>query len=324
MTTGKIFSTRGTEEHRGTLNSKSVKMKSENMTESSHSPARQKTVAIVSKPNRPELREALPALEKWLRQHNYAVVVDEESGAYYSASTVVGRSELAERAPDLALVLGGDGTLLSAARAVAKVGTPILGVNLGTLGFLTELPLADLYPALEAIDQGRYIIESRSMLSCSLMRGGEVVATHSALNELVVSKSAIARLNHFELFVDSEFVSSYRADGLIVATPTGSTAYSLGAGGPILKPDVNAFVITPVSPHGLTHRAVVVRDTVVIEIQVKTGQDEAYLSLDGQVGMPLRDSDSVRCVKAGHPAQLLRFQKTFFEVLATKLKWGER
>jgi NAD+ kinase len=207
---------------------------------------------------------------------------------------------------------------------VAKAGTLILGVNLGTLGFMTEVPLADLYTALDAIEKGQYVVDSRSMLSCSLVRGGETVATHGALNELVVSKSAIARLNYFELFVDSEFVSSYRADGLIIATPTGSTAYSLGAGGPILKPDVDAFVITPVSPHGLTHRAVVVRDTVEIEIHVKTGDEEAYLSLDGQVGMPMRDGDVVRSVKAEDAARLLRFQKTFFEVLATKLKWGER
>jgi NAD+ kinase len=288
------------------------------------SSARQKTVAIISKPERPELREVLPALEKWLQQRNYAVVVDRESAAYFSASDAMPRSELATRSPDLALVLGGDGTLLSAARAVAKAGTLILGVNLGTLGFMTEVPLADLYTALEAIEKGHYVVDSRAMLSCSLVRGGETVATHVALNELVVSKSAIARLNYFELFVDSEFVSSYRADGLIIATPTGSTAYSLGAGGPILKPDVDAFVITPVSPHGLTHRAVVVRDTVEIEIQVKTGDEEAYLSLDGQVGMPMRDGDVVRSVKAEHAARLLRFQKTFFEVLATKLKWGER
>jgi NAD+ kinase len=298
--------------------------KPEDMPESPQSSTRQKIVAIISKPDRPELSEALPALEKWFQQHNYAVVVDKESAVYFSASNVVSRSELAARSPNLALVLGGDGTLLSAARAVAKVGTPILGVNLGTLGFMTELPLADLYPALDAIEKGHYIVDNRSMLSCSLVRGGGIVATHTALNELVVSKSAIARLNHFELFVDAEFVSSYKADALIIATPTGSTAYSLGAGGPILKPDVAAFVITPVSPHGLTHRPVVVRDTVEIEIQVKTGQEEAYLSLDGQVGMPVRDGDTVRSVKAEHPARLLRFHKTFFEVLATKLKWGER
>jgi NAD+ kinase len=297
---------------------------SEDMSEPAPSSNRQKTVAIVSKPDRPELREVLPGLEKWLEQRNYEVVMDRESAAYFSGSTVMARRELAACSPYLALVLGGDGTLLSAARAVAKAGTLILGVNLGTLGFLTEVPLADLYPALEAVAKGAYAVESRSMLLCTLVRRGETIATHQALNDAVVSKSAIARLNYFELFVDAEFVSSYKADGLIVATPTGSTAYSLGAGGPILKPDVNAFVVTPVSPHGLTHRPVVVRDTVAIEVHVKTGQEEAYLSLDGQVGMPVCDGDIVRCVKAEHPARLLRFHKTFFEVLATKLKWGDR
>jgi NAD+ kinase len=285
---------------------------------------RLKTVAIISKPGRPELSNVLPGLYHWLRERGASVVVDRESTEYGPWDNVAERRDLGSHNPDLALVFGGDGTLLSAARAVSQAGTLILGVNLGTLGFLTEFPLADLYPALESIEKGRYLEDSRSMLSCSLVRGGKAVATHRALNDVVVSKSAISRLNHFELFVEKEFVSSYKADGLIVATPTGSTAYSLGAGGPILKPDVGAFVITPVSPHGLTHRPVVVRDTVEIEIQVKTGEEEAYLSLDGQVGMPVRDGDAVRCVKAEHAAKLLRFQKTFFEVLRTKLKWGER
>jgi NAD+ kinase len=288
------------------------------------SATQQKTVAIISKPDRPELSEVLPALEKWLQARHYAVVMDDESAVYYSAPRVASRGEIGKFAPALALVLGGDGTLLSAARAVSSSGTPILGVNLGTLGFLTEVPLSGLYSALEAIEQGRYLVDTRSMLTCTLVREGATLATHSALNDLVVSKSAISRLNHFELYVDGEFVSSYKADGLIIATPTGSTAYSLGAGGPILKPDVQAFVITPVSPHGLTHRPVVVRDTVVIEIRVNTGQEQAYLSLDGQVGMPLQDGDFVRAVKAEHPVKLLRFQKTFFEVLSTKLKWGDR
>jgi NAD+ kinase len=252
------------------------------------------------------------------------VVFDEESAAYYSAPKVIPRSELGKFAPSLALVLGGDGTLLSAARAVASCGTLILGVNLGTLGFLTEVQLSGLYQALESIERGDYVIDTRSMLTCAVVRGEVTLAMHRALNDLVVSKSAISRLNHFELYVDGEFVSSYKADGLILATPTGSTAYSLGAGGPILKPDVQAFVVTPVSPHGLTHRPVVVRDSVQIQISVKTGQEEAYLSLDGQVGMPLQDGDLVRCVKAEHPAKLLRFEKTFFEVLSTKLKWGDR
>ena len=287
-------------------------------------PSKIKTVAIISKPDRPELAEVLPRLYERLKEHNYNVVIDNESAAYYQGPLAMARDEFAKISPDLALVLGGDGTLLSAARAVASTGTLILGINLGTLGFLTEVQLSGLYPALDAIENSHYVVDSRSMLSCSLLRNGSTLTTHVALNDLVVSKSAIARLNSFQLFVDAEFVSSYKADGLIIATPTGSTAYSLGAGGPILKPDVQAFLITPVSPHGLTHRPVVVRDTVVIEIRVNTGQEQAYLSLDGQVGMPVQDGDLLHCGKAEHPAKLLRFQKTFFEVLSTKLKWGER
>src|SRR5208282_279596 len=300
-----------------------VKGKAEEMPKSARK-SNQKTVAIISKPGRPELCDVLPVLEQWLQERNYAVVVDQESAVYFSASDVIARSELATRSPKLALVFGGDGTLLSAARAVAEASTLILGINLGTLGFMTELAIADLYPALEAIEKESYIVDSRSMLRGTLIRNGKIAVTHVALNEVVVSKSAIARLNHFELFVDAEFVSSYRADALIIATPTGSTAYSLGAGGPILKPDVDAFIITPVSPHGLTHRPVVVCDSVEIEMHVKTGKEEAYLSFDGQVGMPARHGDVVRCVKAEHPARLLRFRKTFFEVLGNKLKWGER
>ncbi len=289
--------------------------------ENSHS---KKIVAIISKPDRPDLSDVLPKLQEWLEERHYTVIMDEESAVYFPAAKLVPRSQLAQHSPDIALVLGGDGTLLSATRAVAEVGTLILGVNLGTLGFMTELALPDLYPALEAIEKKSYIVDVRSMLRGTLLRGEETVASHAALNEVVISKGAIARLNHFELFVDSEFISSYRADALIVATPTGSTAYSLGAGGPIVSPDVHALVVTPVSPHGLTHRPVVVQDTVEIAIRVNTGKEEAFLSFDGQVGMPVQDGDVVRCVKAKHSAKLLRFKKTFFEVLATKLKWGER
>jgi NAD+ kinase len=294
------------------------------MPDASQVSGRPTSVAIISKPGRPELSDILPPLHRWLVEHGYSVMMDRESAEYFAVSDAFPRSELGSRSPGLALVLGGDGTLLSASRAVCGSGTLILGVNLGTLGFLTELALLDLYPALEAIEKGQYMVDVRAMLSCALVRAGGAVAKHIALNDVVVSKSAIARLNYFELFVDKEFVSSYKADAVIVATPTGSTAYSLGAGGPILTPDVDAFLITPVSPHGLTHRPVVVRDSVEIEIHVKTGEEAAYLSLDGQVGMPVNDGDTVRCVKAEHPAKLLRFRKTFFEVLSTKLKWGER
>ena len=222
------------------------------------------------------------------------------------------------------IVLGGDGTLLSAARSVSQAGIPVLGVNLGSLGFLTEVPLADLYPTLESIEQGCCNVEARSMVHCEVLRKAARVASYDALNDVVVGKGTIARLNHCDVSIDGVFVSSYQADSLIVSTPTGSTAYSLAAGGPILMPSVDAFVITPVSEHSLTHRPLVVRDAAEIEILVKTGDEEAYLSIDGQIGMPVFDGDRVRCRKSQHQVKLLHTQGTFFDVLRTKLKWGQR
>jgi NAD+ kinase len=285
---------------------------------------RRKSVAVLSKPAKPELAKILPELLAWFEKHNYSVMVDKETIVYTKWSEVVARTEMASRSLDLVVVLGGDGTLLSAARAVARAGVPVLGVNLGSLGFLTEVPLAELYPTLDAMERGACGLESRSMVNCELHRAGACVSTYQALNDVVVSKSAIARLNNFDLFIDKSFVSNYKADGLIVSTPTGSTAYSLAAAGPILMPNVDAFVITPVSPHSLTHRALVVRDTAEIEIVVRTGDEEAYLSVDGQVGMPVHDGDRVACQKAKHGVKLVRRSNTFFDVLRTKLKWGQR
>jgi NAD+ kinase len=285
---------------------------------------RRKSVAVLSKPAKPELAKVLPDLLDWFKKHNYGVTVDRETVAYIKWPDIVSRTEMASHPLDLAIVLGGDGTLLSAARAVAKAGVPVLGVNLGSLGFLTEVPLGELYPTLEAMERGACGLEPRSMVNCELHRAGTRVSTYQALNDVVVSKSAIARLNNFDLFIDKSFVSNYKADGLIVSTPTGSTAYSLAAAGPILMPNVDAFVITPVSPHSLTHRALVVRDTAEIEIVVRTGDEEAYLSVDGQVGMPVHDGDRVACQKAQHPVLLVRRSNTFFDVLRTKLKWGQR
>ena len=283
-----------------------------------------KSAAIVSKPEKPELAGVVPELLNWLRSHQYEVVVDRETSVYARGATVVQRSEMVNHALNFVVVLGGDGTLLAAARAVAKACVPILGVNLGSLGFLTEVPLEQLYPTLSAIDEGQCGTESRSMVHCELMRANACVAKYDALNDVVVGKSTIARLNHCDVYVDQVFVSSYKADSLIVSSPTGSTAYSLAAGGPILMPSVAAFVITPVSAHSLTHRPLVVRDTSEIEIVVKTGEEEAYLSIDGQVGMPMYDGDRVVCRKSDYCVQLLRLQKTFFDVLRTKLKWGQR
>ncbi len=283
-----------------------------------------KTAAIISKPAKPELYNVAPELIRWFGAHGYEVVVDDETSVYAPGHLTVPRAAIASRQPDFAVVLGGDGTLLSAARAVAAAGIPILGVNLGSLGFLTEVPLAELYDTLEAVDQDRCAIETRAMLHCDLVRQGKCIATYCAMNDAVVNKSTIARLLNFDLFVDQIFVSNYKADGVIVSTPTGSTAYSLAAGGPILTPSVDAFVITPVCPHSLTHRPLVVRDTADIQIAVRNVDGEAFLSIDGQVGVPITDGDIVVCRKAEHRVKLLRMRQSFFDVLRTKLKWGQR
>jgi len=294
------------------------------MVTSNPSPGRAKTVGIISKPDKPELSEILPRLYQWFDQRAYRIVTDPESALYASGREVVKRADFAGLPLDFVVVLGGDGTLLSTSRVVAQAGIPVLGVNLGSLGFLTEVPVNELFEALEDIDQKRASVETRSMVQCELIRAGSQVVRYTALNDVIVNKSAIARLNSYDVYVDHSFVTNYKADGLIVSTPTGSTAYSMAAGGPILMPSVDAFVLTPVSPHSLTHRPLVVRDSVEIEIVVKTGQEEAYLSVDGQVGVPLRDGDRVLCRKAPYTVHLLRIRKAFFEVLRTKLKWGQR
>jgi NAD+ kinase len=288
----------------------------------------QKTAAIISRPDRPEVAQIIPGLLTWLTEHGYQVIVDEETSTYRAGQEVVPRAEMASKQLDLVVVLGGDGTLLSAARVTAAVDVPLLGVNLGSLGFLTEVPLQSLYPMLEAIAQGRAAVEHRSLMQVQLLRGdpvrGETVrGSYLVFNDAVVNKTALARLNTYDLYIDKAFVSSYRADGMIVSTPTGSTAYSLSAGGPVLMPSVSAFVITPVAPHSLTHRPLVVPDSVEIEILMRSEEEVAYLSLDGQPGLDLCDGDRVRCRRSEHQVNLFRTGSDFFHVLRTKLKWGE-
>jgi NAD+ kinase len=283
-----------------------------------------KSVAIISKPSKPELAAMLPELFSWFHQREYQLYLDQETAQYTNAQEVVPRDEIGLKHPDFALVLGGDGTLLSAARAVAHEGVPILAVNLGSLGFLTEVPLAEMYTTLEAINAGACPTEQRSLLDCTLYRQDKKVAQYFALNDAVVSKSAIARLLDFDLVIDGVFVFNCKADGVIVATPTGSTAYSLAAGGPVLMPSVTSFVVTPVCPHSLTHRPLVVTDKATIELRVGTSDEEAFLSIDGQVGVPVKQGDRLSCHRASHTVKLLRMKKTFFDVLRTKLKWGQR
>jgi NAD+ kinase len=277
----------------------------------------------MSRPNRPGVAKILPGLLTWLHEHGYKVIVDHETARYTTSEEVVARPEMAAHHLDLVVVLGGDGTLLSAARVTAALDVPLLGVNLGSLGFLTEVPVDSLYPMLEAIEQGNATVQHRALMQCELLRGEEVRASFLVFNDAVVNKTALARLNTYDLYIDKIFVAGYRADGMIVSTPTGSTAYSLSAGGPVLMPTVSAFVITPVSPHSLTHRPLVVPDSVEIEILLRS-EEEAYLSLDGQPGMDLCDGDRVRCRRSEHQVNLFRSGSDFFQVLRSKFKWGER
>jgi NAD+ kinase len=283
-----------------------------------------KAAAIVSKPGKSELASIVPELLEWFRQHHYEIVIDRETAPYAAGIQVLTRDEMSSRPLDFAVVLGGDGTLLSAARSMAKAGIPVLGVNLGSLGFLTEVPLEELYATLEGIEEGCCNVETRSMVHCEVLRKDSLVARYDALNDIVVGKGTVSRLNHCDVYIDGEFVSVYKADSLIVSTPTGSTAYCLAAGGPIVMPSVDAFVVTPVAAHSLTHRPLVVPDSSKIDIVVNTGHDEAYLSIDGQVGMPMYDGDRVACRKSERQVKLLRIKGTFFDVLRAKLKWGQR
>jgi NAD+ kinase len=291
---------------------------------SSSSSSAKKVAAIISRPARPEVASTVPELLAWLQTHGYRVIVDPETAKYSNGQEEVQRSQMSSRALDLVVVLGGDGTLLSAVRATAATEAPLLGVNLGSLGFLTDVPLSSLFSMLDSIAQGRAAVEQRCLIECDLLRGEQILGSYKAFNDVVVNKTALARLNHYDLFVDKVFVSSYRADGMIVATPTGSTAYSLSAGGPVMMTTVNAFVITPVAPHSLTHRPLVVPDSAVVEILLRSDEEVAYLSLDGQPGLDLRDGDRVRCRRSDHRISLFRTGTDFFQVLRTKLKWGER
>jgi NAD+ kinase len=284
-----------------------------------------KIVAIVSKPDKSELKEIAPQVAEWLKKRGYTVLVDRETATYVTGERVVEREKIAAERPRFVVVLGGDGTMLAAARAVAQAQIPILGANLGSLGFLTEVALDELYPTLEDVDRDRCAIERRAMVYCEVVRQGKIITRHDALNDAVVNKTDIARIADFDVYIDQEFVANYKADGIIVATPTGSTAYSLAAGGPILLPDVGALVITPVSPHALTNRPLVVRESSEIAVVVRSAEGAAMLSIDGQIGERLKDGDRVVCRKSALSVQLLKMNsRTFFDVLRTKLKWGAR
>lgn len=282
------------------------------------------TVGIVSKPGVDRAHAIVPALIDWLAERGISVRMDEQTAHYAKLREWVDR----ERVPvdtQLVIVLGGDGTLLSAARAIGGREIPLLAVNLGGLGFLTALSVEELYPELERVLEGVHRIGLRKMLRCQVIRGGRCVSSYEALNDAVITKASLARIIDVAVHVDSHFVSNYKADGLIVSTPTGSTAYSLSAGGPIIFPSVDAVSITPICPHMLTHRPVIVPGHSMIRLINRATDDDAYLTIDGQVGEPLRSGDEVLCEQSPNKIHLIRPPRMlFFDVLREKLKWGER
>jgi NAD+ kinase len=287
-------------------------------------------VGIVAKSHLREATPHLTAIESWLAARGAGAVFETATAALMppSASREVADKTTLVGSVDLLVVLGGDGTLLSVADCAGAAGAdvPILGVNFGSLGFLTEATLPELYPSLEAALGGAARVEARLMLRATTLRGGRAQPDHLALNDVVITKAARARMTDLSVFVGDEFVTRVKADGLIVATPTGSTAYNLAAGGPIVQPAVDAIVLTPIAPHMLTNRPIVIPASSVVRVQpMMTERDEIYVTFDGQAGYQLEAGDEVQIRCADRRVRLFRpSSRSYFEVLRQKLKWNER
>ncbi len=284
-----------------------------------------RTVGIITKPEVQQAREIVPPLVKWLRGRGIECRMDAPTAQALSDGTGWVERDSVPDGCQLVIVLGGDGTLLSAARAIAGRPIPLFAVNLGGLGFLTAISTDELFPELERALRNEHRVAKRRMLACEVQREGHVVAHYEALNDVVITKAHIARMIDLVCNVDAHFVCRYKADGLIISTPTGSTAYSLSAGGPIVFPSVGALIITPICPHTLTNRPVLVSDSSVIQVVNLASDNVAYLTIDGQVGEPLKEGDRVICRSSQHALSLIRPPRMlFFDVLRQKLKWGER
>jgi NAD+ kinase len=282
-----------------------------------------RSIGVCLKRAQPQAAGIVRGLEKWLLERGLVVRLDEEAAEWVGRPGEA-RAELAA-AVDLVVVLGGDGTLLSAARSAGSRPVPVLGVNLGTLGFLTEIALDDLFATLEQVLAGALRTEARMRLDVVAHRGSSVLGRFLALNDAVISGAALARMIDLETRADGLDVTTYHADGLIVATPTGSTAYSLSAGGPILMPEVEALVLTPICPHTLTQRPLVLPQTSQVEIIVRSRGDGVQVTADGQEGLGLREGDRVVVRRSEHPLLLVSSPvRNRFEILREKLRWGAR
>ncbi|HZX14023.1 MAG TPA: NAD(+)/NADH kinase [Thermodesulfobacteriota bacterium] len=281
-------------------------------------------IGIIAKTNKKETLEITKGLSTWLEKRDVKVYIEKELGTQIAHPNSVYRDELPELV-DLVLVFGGDGTFLRVSRLLCKYGIPILGVNLGRLGFLTEITLDELYPMIEYILSGKYEIEKREMLSAAIHRKNEIVGNYLVLNDVVINKGAVARIIDLAIYINDSHVTTFKADGIILSTPTGSTAYSLSAGGPIVYPTLPLTIITPICPHTLTARPLVVSNETTIRVKVITDTPDIYLTLDGQVGVSLNMGDVVEVRKADTSVKLIKSPfRDYFTILKTKLKWGER
>jgi len=283
-----------------------------------------KTVGIISRSGIQRGEALVPGLLHWLDERDIEVRYDMETAVYAGRADGMPRERLPEEC-QFVIVLGGDGTLLSAASAIGNRQIPLFAVNLGTLGFLTSITPEEMYPELERALRGEHRIGHRRMVQCTLVRGDREIASYLALNDIVISKAPDAPMIGLETHVDNHFVCMYKADGLIVATPTGSTAYSLSAGGPIVFPTVQAFCLTPICPHSLTFRPVIVPDSASVQIISHAADDHAYLNADGKLGEHLKRGDRLVLRRSAHTLSLIRPPRLlYFDVLRQKLKWGER
>ncbi len=285
-------------------------------------------IGVVVKPHKAEALKTLCQLAEWLAARGLSLVggpdiererIEHETGC---AVEQVASERLAASA-DLLLVLGGDGTMIAAARLVGDHEVPVLGINYGSLGYLAEFRIGEMFPALEAILAGDYQLDQRVMLAVELFRGEERLMRNRVLNDVVINKSALARIIEIEAHLNGQFVNSFRADGLIVSTPTGSTAYNLSAGGPVIYPSMNAVVMTPICPFTLSNRPIVVPDDATIELRLQTTDEEVVLTLDGQVGQPLEPGDRVVIGKSRTTFDIVTpTNRNYFDVLRDKLRWG--
>ncbi|MGH7898282.1 MAG: NAD(+)/NADH kinase [Candidatus Binatia bacterium] len=281
-----------------------------------------KRIGIVVKRNRPEALALAKRLAAWLRRRRREVWLDDEAAAALGRDDGIGKREMMKRV-DLVVVLGGDGTLLSVARFAGRHPVPVLGINLGGLGFLTDVRPDEAFAAIERVLARKFTVEHRALLLAVAIRDGKVLRRFQALNDVVINKGALARILDLDTSVDGQLLCTYKADGLILSTPTGSTAYSLSAGGPIVEPSIGVMLVSPICPHTLTHRPVVLPGDSRVRVAIRAFDEDVVLTIDGQEGMKLASHDVVEVRRSRNHVPLVRF-KPFFELLRTKLRWGER